>query len=110
MNRRHTFYVPAVVQPMRWAFHSCNGLSANTNVKVWGEPHLWKDVMKRHSQQHLHAVVGGGDQVYNDGFWKTKPFQDWLAISGDKVRRAEILPVDLPNTLVERLPFISRIS
>ena len=34
----------------------------------------------------MHVVVGGGDQVYNDGFWKMKTFQDWLSISGDKVR------------------------
>lgn len=81
---------------MHWAFHSCNGLSVNTDVKVWGEPHLWRDVLARHQANHLHAVVGGGDQIYNDGFWKTKPFKDWLDVPNDKVR---LLPYSKPYTL-----------
>ena len=83
---RYTFFVPAISQAVHWGFHSCNGLSVNTDVKVWGKPLLWKDVLRRHHKHHLHVMVGGGDQIYNDGFWKTKPFQSWLNTSGNKVR------------------------
>lgn len=77
--------MPAAHQPVHWGFHSCNGLSVSTDVKVWGVPLLWKDVLSRHRQHHLHVMVGGGDQIYNDGFWKTKPFQAWLNTPGNKV-------------------------
>ena len=31
-------------------------------------------------------MVGGGDQIYNDGFWKAKPFVEWLDRASDKVK------------------------
>ena len=83
---RRVFYVPAVLQPAHWGFHSCNGLSVGADLEKWGEPALWRDVMARHQEAHLHAIVGGGDQIYNDGFWKTKPLESWLNIHGVKVR------------------------
>lgn len=82
---RFTFYVPAINQPMHWGFHSCNGLSVNSDPELWGTPHLWKDVLQRHRQNHIHCMVGGGDQIYNDGFWKMKIFQNWLDTPGNKV-------------------------
>ena len=27
---------------------------------------LWKDLMERHAANPMHALVGGGDQLYND--------------------------------------------
>jgi hypothetical protein len=89
---RYTFYVPAVSQPFHWGFHSCNGLSASADLELWGEPLLWKDVLARHKQDHLHLMVGGGDQIYNDGFWKTKPFQNWLDINGNKASSYHLSP------------------
>lgn len=90
MGYRYTFFVPAVLQSMHWGFHSCNGLSATTDFSKWGQPHLWKDVLKRHKNHHLHVMVGGGDQIYNDGFWKTAPFQAWLDIPVNKVGKTPI--------------------
>ena len=40
----------------------------------WGQ-----DVLKRHQAQPLHAMVGGGDQIYNDGVWAIPPLVDWRA-------------------------------
>ena len=32
--------------------------------------YLWRDLLKVHSAFPLHCLVGGGDQVYNDGVWR----------------------------------------
>ncbi|KAK9854763.1 hypothetical protein WJX84_011346, partial [Apatococcus fuscideae] len=83
-NQRYHFYVPAQRQQWHWAFHSCNGLSAGSDLDRWGIPHLWKDVLNRHSAGPLHALVGGGDQVYNDAVWKTPALLAWLDIPDHK--------------------------
>ena len=31
---------------------------------------LWKDVLGVHSRKPLHCMVGGGDQLYQDGFFQ----------------------------------------
>ena len=31
---------------------------------------LWKDVLGVHSRTPLHCLVGGGDQLYQDGFFQ----------------------------------------
>ncbi|KAK9863128.1 hypothetical protein WJX84_002391 [Apatococcus fuscideae] len=85
-SQRYHFYVPAQRQQWHWAFHSCNGLSAGSDTDRWGVPHLWKDVLNRHAAGPLHALVGGGDQIYNDAVWKTAPLLAWLDIPDHKER------------------------
>lgn len=31
---------------------------------------LWKDVLGLHSRTPIHCMVGGGDQLYQDGFFQ----------------------------------------
>ena len=39
---------------------------------------LWRDVLEQHSKMPLHAMVGGGDQIYNDEVFSGKQMQEWL--------------------------------
>jgi hypothetical protein len=32
--------------------------------------YLWRDLLQVHAAFPLHALVGGGDQVYSDAVWK----------------------------------------
>ena len=94
------------LQPAHWGFHSCNGLSVGADLGKWGQPALWRDVMARHQEAHLHVIVGGGDQVYNDGFWKTKPLEAGLNIPGAAKGKARLfanpIAVDGQDTLACR--------
>lgn len=40
--------------------------------------------MEQHGKQALHAMVGGGDQIYNDEVFSGPQMQEWLK-SGRKV-------------------------
>ncbi|KAK9807451.1 hypothetical protein WJX73_008619, partial [Symbiochloris irregularis] len=65
-----TFWLPAAGADWHWGFHSCNGFSQSIDQSKWGGvPPLWRDVINVHDQRRLHAMVGGGDQVYTDGFF-----------------------------------------
>ena len=39
---------------------------------------LWRDVLSQHAKAPLHAMVGGGDQIYNDEVFSGKHVQEWL--------------------------------
>ena len=43
-----------------------------------------------HDAAPLHAVMGGGDQLYNDGLWGVPSLRAWLALTGDKACRSLI--------------------
>ena len=45
---------------------------------------LWRDVLSQHAKEPLHAMVGGGDQIYNDEVFSGQLVQEWLH-SGRKV-------------------------
>lgn len=32
--------------------------------------YLWRDMLQLHAAFPLHALVGGGDQVYSDAVWR----------------------------------------
>lgn len=57
------FWIPGKGQSWRWSFWSCSGFDYTADPKVLGghEP-VWRDLMLRHSQLPLHAMIGGGDQ------------------------------------------------
>ena len=92
------FWVPAKGQTMNVMFHSCNGFSAsvksvvvklrrrlaNTSISpalFSGPDPLWRDVLNSHQTRPFHAMIGGGDQIYNDAVMtQTKLFQQWLNI------------------------------
>ena len=83
----YTFVVPALSQSMRIMFHSCNGFSVGTDLDTWKGPELWHDVLRIHEQKPFHVMVGGGDQIYNDGVRVSGPLKAWTHINNPKKRR-----------------------
>lgn len=81
------FNVPSTSQSMRILFHSCNGFSVGTDVDAWNGPALWNDVLRMHHRQPFHVMIGGGDQIYNDGVRVDGPLQQWTNIGNPKRRR-----------------------
>jgi hypothetical protein len=81
------FAVPSVSQSMRIMFHSCNGFSVGTDVDAWSGPALWNDVLRMHEQRPFHVMIGGGDQIYNDGVRVDGPLKAWTAIGNPHKRR-----------------------
>lgn len=77
--------IPARGQAPRVAFFSCNGIE---DPRKWtGQPameRLWPLMLRRHSQPAdpdgsggaYHVLVGGGDQIYCDGVWRTDHLKD----------------------------------
>ncbi|KAJ5226753.1 uncharacterized protein N7469_006759 [Penicillium citrinum] len=81
------FVVPAEDQSMRIMFHSCNGFSVGTDMDAWHGPNLWNDVLRVHGEKPFHVMVGGGDQIYNDGIRVDGPLKPWTAIANPHKRR-----------------------
>ncbi|KAL4751521.1 hypothetical protein BDW72DRAFT_92187 [Aspergillus terricola var. indicus] len=81
------FVVPSRTQSMRLMFHSCNGFSVGTDMDAWVGPNLWKDVLRVHAMKPFHVMIGGGDQIYNDGIRVDGPLKEWTSISNPHKRR-----------------------
>ena len=81
------FVVPSITQSMRIMFHSCNGFSVGTDVDAWSGPALWNDVLRMHEQRPFHVMIGGGDQIYNDGVRVDGPLKPWTDIANPHKRR-----------------------
>ncbi|KAJ4301527.1 hypothetical protein N0V90_003620 [Kalmusia sp. IMI 367209] len=86
-GKPQVFVVPSISQSMRILFHSCNGFSVGTDVDAWSGPALWNDVLRMHAQKPFHVMLGGGDQIYNDGVRVDGPLKPWTAISNPHKRR-----------------------
>ena len=84
---KQSFFVPARSQSMRVMFHSCNGFSVGTDEAAWSGPALWNDVVRVHKERPFHVMVGGGDQIYNDGIRVSGPLQRWASMRNPKKRR-----------------------
>jgi len=68
-----TFWLPAAGQPYHWAYTSCNGLSGGVEEDHYAakdKTYLWRDMLQVHAAFPIHALIGGGDQVYSDPVWK----------------------------------------
>ncbi|EGX90482.1 transcription factor btf3, putative [Cordyceps militaris CM01] len=81
------FSVPAAGESMRLMFHSCNGFSVGTDEEAFSGTPLWKDVLRKHEAAPFHVMLGGGDQIYNDGIRVSGPLRPWTDISNPKKRR-----------------------
>ncbi|KAI1816954.1 hypothetical protein GGS20DRAFT_134541 [Poronia punctata] len=81
------FFIPAITESMRIMFHSCNGFSVGTDEEAWSGLALWNDVMRSHAQAPFHVMIGGGDQIYNDGIRVGGPLREWTSIGNPKKRR-----------------------
>ena len=86
-NKPMRFFIPSKHESMRIMFHSCNGFSVGTDMKVWHGPSLWNDVLRVHEQQPFHVMIGGGDQIYNDSIRVDGPLKAWTAIGNPEKRR-----------------------
>ncbi|KAK5091560.1 hypothetical protein LTR05_001745 [Lithohypha guttulata] len=82
-----SFFVPGAADSMRIMFHSCNGFSVGTDEDFWSGPALWNDVLRTHEQRPFHVMIGGGDQIYNDGVRVKGPLRQWTDISNPHKRR-----------------------
>ncbi|KAL3428027.1 transcription factor [Phlyctema vagabunda] len=92
---KNEFYVPAIAESMRIMFHSCNGFSVGTDEKAWSGPALWNDVQRVHKVTPFHVMLGGGDQIYNDGIRVSGPLRAWSDISNPTKRRHHLFPESL---------------
>ena len=93
--RTSVFHVPAAAESMRIMFHSCNGFSVGTDVDEWSGPALWHDVLRRHGEKPFHVMLGGGDQIYNDGIRVDGPLRKWTSIGNPRKRREYPFPESL---------------
>ncbi|KAK7752864.1 hypothetical protein SLS62_005206 [Diatrype stigma] len=93
--RTNYFFVPALTESMRIMFCSCNGFSVGTDEDAWCGPALWNDVMRVHAKTPLHVMIGGGDQIYNDGIRVDGPLREWTNIGNPKKRRDYPFPESL---------------
>ncbi|UKZ65423.1 uncharacterized protein TrAtP1_006619 [Trichoderma atroviride] len=77
------FWVPGRGQAMNMMFYSCNGFSISVNPNEMSGPDpMWRDVLNSHQTQPFHAMIGGGDQIYNDCVAYDSPlFDQWLQIT-----------------------------
>jgi hypothetical protein len=82
-----SFYIPSKTQSMRIMFHSCNGFSVGTDTDAWSGCALWNDVLRMHEQKPFHVMIGGGDQIYNDGVRVDGPLRPWTDIGSPHKRR-----------------------
>ncbi|KFY47026.1 hypothetical protein V494_00201 [Pseudogymnoascus sp. VKM F-4513 (FW-928)] len=97
------FWVPAVGQSMNMMFHSCNGFSMSVNSDEFSGPDpMWRDVLNTHQTQPFHAMIGGGDQIYNDCVMnQTELFADWVAIKNPVSKHNAPLTEDMQDELEE---------
>lgn len=90
-----SFYVPPAHESMRFMFHSCNGFSVGTDEDAWSGPALWNDVLRTHERRPFHVMIGGGDQIYNDGVRVDGPLREWTDIGNPHRRRNHPFPESL---------------
>ena len=95
--QRSRFFVPGASESMRIMFHSCNGFSVGTDEGAWSGPALWNDVLRHHAELPIHVMIGGGDQIYNDGIRVNGPLRPWTDIRSPKKRTAYPFPEKLRN-------------
>ena len=93
--RVNSFFVPAANESMRIMFHSCNGFSVGTDEEAFSGAPLWNEVMRKHERAPFHVMLGGGDQIYNDGIRVNGPLRAWTDIGNPKKRRDYPFPETL---------------
>lgn len=65
-------------------FYFCNGFSVGIDEEVWSGVVLWNDVMRKYGEVFFYVMVGGGDQIYNDGICVNGFFCFWVNIGNLK--------------------------
>lgn len=77
------FAVPPVAENrnrFRIAYTSCNGFSSPSAMKhVTNKNERWENLLKAHGKEPYHLLIMGGDQVYADSLWETRPkIKEWV--------------------------------
>ncbi|KAI0997311.1 Uncharacterized protein K3495_g10875 [Podosphaera aphanis] len=85
-SKQQEFFVPAISMSMRIMFHSCNGFSVGTDEDAFSGACLWNDVFREHKRSPFHVMIGGGDQIYNDGIRVNGPLRSWTEITSPHER------------------------
>ncbi|KAI9886399.1 MAG: hypothetical protein M1823_001788 [Watsoniomyces obsoletus] len=95
------FWVPAQGDTMNVMFHSCNGFSLNVNPAQFSGPDpMWRDVLNAHQVRPFHAMIGGGDQIYNDSVMKQSgQFQAWFTIKNPLQKHSMDFTADMQEEL-----------
>lgn len=95
------FWVPAAGETMNMMFHSCNGFSLSVKPDAFSGPDpLWRDVLNRHQRRPFHAMIGGGDQIYNDAAMRdTQHFKEWLATRKQEDKSAAAFSAEMQEEL-----------
>ncbi|KAJ1539123.1 hypothetical protein HK405_013160, partial [Cladochytrium tenue] len=98
VETRFRFFVPAAGEDANTAFWTCNGfgegLKPGVESQLGGIQPMWRDLLKRHQERPFHVQIGGGDQLYADGY-SHSVFEDgsilgkWLQ-TGDINDRANV--------------------
>ncbi|KAH8591574.1 hypothetical protein B0O99DRAFT_631791 [Bisporella sp. PMI_857] len=92
---KNSFYIPAISDSMRIMFHSCNGFSVGTDEDAWSGAALWNDVQRFHKTTPFHVMLGGGDQIYNDGIRVYGPLREWTDIGNPMKRQKYPFPEEM---------------
>lgn len=87
VNPAHQFFLPAVLESMNVISYSCNGFSLATDTSHY-QLSLWLDVLRKHSTQNYHVMLGGGDQIYCDLIKvHSKTLESWLNLHSARAKR-----------------------
>lgn len=71
---------PALPNYIFRGYYSCSGMSADAPEDAperADATYLWRDLTQLHDAFPLHALVGGGDQLYSDPVWELPAFKAW---------------------------------
>ncbi|KAG0294719.1 hypothetical protein BGZ98_001681 [Dissophora globulifera] len=93
--QKWNFFVPALDEAFNWAFYSCNGFTSDVEdpeTNFHGANPLWDDLLTAHDGKPFHAMVGGGDQIYNDDVLATTEMVEWLAKDEEERIATEFSP------------------
>lgn len=87
------FFLPARTDSMNVMSFSCNGFSLATDTSQY-KLSLWLDVLRKHSEQQYHVMLGGGDQLYCDAIkMHVELLKPWLEMeSARQKRKVKVTP------------------
>lgn len=81
------FFLPARGDSMNVVSYSCNGFSLATDTSSY-KLSLWLDVLRKHSEQQYHVMLGGGDQLYCDSIkMHVELLKPWLEMDNARQKR-----------------------
>ncbi|KAG2493039.1 hypothetical protein HYH03_008702 [Edaphochlamys debaryana] len=89
-GRTFSLCVPPHGDRWRVAFYSCNELHDPADAKrTRGIQPLWRDLQQRHAEAPFHALIGAGDQLYNDAVFQGPLLRGWDTAQNDRDTEAK---------------------